>query len=197
MQKYHADIFSLPLFLPSSLGLMPGDGISSMAEAVVKSLGTSQAAEPVVFLQVVLHTTAVLQAGPDHKGKIQHKGTRAWGLLHVRLWLLYLDWGEPGLRALGNGQVPKTWLNFVKVMQSWSHMQWSWLWLWLVAGEKTVRGGEKDFGSSWLLCILTCSKVVGFFLPILFEFFLGILWNVKGNVHSKLTLGMNLWCWHN
>lgn len=87
MWKYHADIFSLPLFLPSSLGLMLGDGINSVAETVVKSPGTSQAEEPVVFLQVVLRITAVLQAGPDHKdvlGKIQYRGMRAWGLLHVR-----------------------------------------------------------------------------------------------------------------
>lgn len=68
MQKYHAEIFSLPLFLPSSLGLMPGDGINSIAETLGKPLGTSQAEESVVFVQVVLQITAMLQAGLDHKG---------------------------------------------------------------------------------------------------------------------------------
>lgn len=65
MQKYCADIFSLPLFLLSSSGLVPGDGINSIAETLVKPSGTSQAEEPVVFLQAVLQITAMLQAGPD------------------------------------------------------------------------------------------------------------------------------------
>lgn len=89
LQKYHADSFSVPLFLPSSLGLMPGDGINSIIETLVEPLGTSQAEEPLFFLQVVLQICRNNDASrPEPQkvfwGKIQHRGARAWGLLHAR-----------------------------------------------------------------------------------------------------------------
>lgn len=54
---------------------------------------------------------------------------------------------------------PQTWLNSAHLM--WRDHDCG-------CGEQTVRGEGKKFRSSWLPCILTCSKVVGFFLPILF-----------------------------
>lgn len=85
LQKYHADSFSVP----SSLGLMPGDGINSIIETLVEPLGTSQAEEPLFFLQVVLQICRNNDASrPEPQkvfwGKIQHRGARAWGLLHAR-----------------------------------------------------------------------------------------------------------------
>lgn len=43
MQKYRTDIFNFPVFLPSSVGLSPGDGINSIAVSPVKPFFLSQA----------------------------------------------------------------------------------------------------------------------------------------------------------